>query len=280
MLASILNVYCVRRRCAIGPAASREERRYVGVSRTRAPSGRAFTLVELLVVIGIIALLIGMLLPALSVARKQASQVACLANIHSQLQAIHMYANDNKGSLPCASANRLLYAGQAPFLPINSLATFQLWLGLNQEATGLGLLVESRLLPGKSLFCPTDVDADPLAQTERLRTHSTDDAWCSYLYRHLDGQESTPPKTRLANLGNNAQGRRITALVMDIQCTLQWTGLPIKKNHEGTRCSIGFVDGSAIVVPNTDQKLTLICPTNLLEQRLNEILEYADSVGP
>lgn len=240
----------------------------------------AFTLVELLVVIGIIAVLIAMLLPTLSAARKQASQVVCLANIRSQLQAIHMYANDNKGALVSGSANPLLYAGQAPFLPINSLATFQLWLGLNQEPTGMGVLVESRMLPAKSLFCPTDIDADVTAEAEKLRTRSTDNAWCSYLYRQLDGQESTPLKNRLANLGNNAQGKRITALVMDMQCAFQWTGVPIKKNHDGARCCIGFSDGSARVVPNTDQNLTLNGATSLLEQRLNEMLQYADSVGP
>jgi prepilin-type N-terminal cleavage/methylation domain-containing protein/prepilin-type processing-associated H-X9-DG protein len=59
-----------------------------------------FTLVELLVVIGIIALLISILLPALSKARQSASSLACQANLHSIGQGIMIYAGDNHGTLP------------------------------------------------------------------------------------------------------------------------------------------------------------------------------------
>lgn len=66
----------------------------------RRRSNAAFTLVELLVVIGIIAILIGVLLPALSRARSSANLVACQANLREMGHAIQMYTIANKSSLP------------------------------------------------------------------------------------------------------------------------------------------------------------------------------------
>jgi prepilin-type N-terminal cleavage/methylation domain-containing protein len=59
-----------------------------------------FTLVELLVVIGIIALLVAILMPALARARAQAIQTQCLSNMRQVGMFIQMYANENKDRVP------------------------------------------------------------------------------------------------------------------------------------------------------------------------------------
>jgi len=64
-----------------------------------------FTLVELLVVIGIIGLLVAMLLPALNKARQQSLKVACASNLRNAGQAIINYSTNNKGRLPSDVGN-------------------------------------------------------------------------------------------------------------------------------------------------------------------------------
>jgi prepilin-type N-terminal cleavage/methylation domain-containing protein/prepilin-type processing-associated H-X9-DG protein len=70
------------------------------VPRRASTRRSAFSLIELLVVIGIIAVLIGILLPVLSKAQSQAREKACAGNLRQIGQALVIYANDNRGFFP------------------------------------------------------------------------------------------------------------------------------------------------------------------------------------
>jgi prepilin-type N-terminal cleavage/methylation domain-containing protein/prepilin-type processing-associated H-X9-DG protein len=80
-----------------------------GRGRAAGTLGAGFTLVELLVVIGIIAVLIGILLPTLGRARASARSLACQANLRSIGQGIMIYTTINKGYLPIGEWGGVTY---------------------------------------------------------------------------------------------------------------------------------------------------------------------------
>jgi len=132
------------------------------LSHTTRPT--AFTLVELLVVIGIIALLIGILLPALNRAREQSRLVACLSNNRSLADMSRIYSTENKDSMPIGivgSWNNATGIGGAPTTPQFAFNYVANWNNVNgTRVTALGLLFVGRIArDGRAFYCPSESDA-------------------------------------------------------------------------------------------------------------------------
>jgi len=105
---------------------------------------RGFTLVELLVVIGIIAILIAILLPALQKARQAANVTACLSNLRQLGIAIDLYATQNKNIMPLLGERQYSYA-LVPALT-----------GGGQGRSWAGLLRDVTKVPIQVFKCPAD----------------------------------------------------------------------------------------------------------------------------
>jgi prepilin-type N-terminal cleavage/methylation domain-containing protein/prepilin-type processing-associated H-X9-DG protein len=102
----------------------------------------AFTLVELLVVIGIISILIGILLPTVSRARDAANKTKCLANLRTLGQAMAMYANVSKGWLPNMNPKNTWD---------DTAAASEVLVGLNRD----------HIRAAATFHCPSDHDPVP-----------------------------------------------------------------------------------------------------------------------
>lgn len=111
-------------------------------------SSRAFTLVELLVVIGIIALLIAILLPALTKARESAQKTACLSNLRQLGTCMQMYASEYKDFIPIGFMDQMQFSYVANWNNANGTRVSQ-----------MGLLASAGIITdGKAFYCPSEQD--------------------------------------------------------------------------------------------------------------------------
>lgn len=131
--------------------------------RTANHAVAGFTLVELLVVIGIIALLISMLLPALNRARRAATSLTCMSNLRQIGLSIQFYSNDFNGIVPLASNGTLLGKAQNG----NDVFNWMHWLNERKYINGGGTQNGQRTYAENGIgICPEHPTPIPEAPTD------------------------------------------------------------------------------------------------------------------
>jgi prepilin-type N-terminal cleavage/methylation domain-containing protein len=137
--------------------------------KPRHPS--AFTLIELLIVIGIITLLLGILLPAVEHVRHQAYIDKCASNLRQIGIALTMYENDNHGNYP-----RTIYDPAMPYTAgtgVNANDSFQAGgPAANDLSAPLFLLMKVEKLPPAMFICPYNDDTEYAADSANLTGRS------------------------------------------------------------------------------------------------------------
>jgi len=153
---------------------------------------RAFTLVELLVLMAIIVILLALLMPALDQARQRAMTVRCMSNLRQMNAAWHLYTSDNKELVPPNNPGQMDW--------------FEHWVNgwfdaeaFTSDNTNLFLLTDSRLWPYLRSFgvwrCPADKSTMRIPQTgelvPRVRSVSINN-WLGtdYIWNREDGGDA------------------------------------------------------------------------------------------
>ncbi len=219
----------------------------------RSSSSGGFTLIELLVVISVIAILVGILLPAVNRSKHAAELAACTANLRSTAQAHAAYSVDFKDL-------------KAPLhLPIEALPRrWSSWITPNTKAfgypVGQGVLVADEYTSFDTMLCPgLELAQDGNRDREMWASGSSSGSSFLYFWQSYRALPSRSPfAAPVAIRYDDLLQQNRPAMIMDINAIADHafqgvhTGVRLAAHPKMDAANVAYIDGSVMSAPSDD----------------------------